>query len=59
MKDSITINCDDCAAEKIKQKVCHEFRFNKEDSEEYLVIDFHDFKLNFKDFISLVIIIDC
>ena len=58
MKDSITINCDDCAAEKIKQKVHHEFRFNEKSSEEHLIIDFHDFKLSFEDFTSLVIITD-
>ena len=58
MQDSITIDCDDCAAEKISQIIHCEFRFNKEDSEEYLAIDFHDFKLSFEDFTSLVIITD-
>jgi len=59
MKDSITINCDDCAAEKISQKIHHEFRFNEEDLEECLAVDFHDFKLNFEDFTFLIIITDC
>ena len=36
-----------------------EFKFNEEDSEEHLAINFHDFKLNFKDFIFLIIITDC
>ena len=58
MKDSITINYDNCAAEKISQKIHYEFRFNEEDSEKCLAIDFHDFKLSFEDFTSLVIIID-
>ena len=61
VQDPITIDCDDCAAEKISWKICHELRFNnnEEDSEKCLAIDFHDFKLNFRDFTSLVIITDC
>ena len=43
LKDSITIKCDDCAAAKISQKIHHELRFNEEDSEECLAINFHDF----------------
>ncbi len=58
MKDSITINYNDCVIEKIKQKVHHELRFNEKDSEECLIINFHNFKLSFKDFISLIIITD-
>ena len=59
VQDSITIDCDDCAAEKISWKIHHEFRFNEEDSEEHLTIDFHDFKLSFRDFTFLMIITDC
>ena len=58
MQDSITINCNDCAAGKISQKICHEFRFNEENSKEHLAIDFHDFKLSFEDFTFLMIITD-
>ncbi len=43
---------------KIKQKVCHELRFNEENSEKCLAIDFHDFKLSFENFTFLIIIID-
>ena len=59
MKDSIIIDYNDYVTEKIKWKVHHELRFNEEDSEECLVINFHDFKLSFKNFIFLIIIIDC
>ena len=58
MQDLITINYDDCAAGKISQKIHHEFKFNKEDSEECLTINFHDFKLNFEDFTFLITITD-
>ena len=58
MQDSITIDCDNCAAGKISWRIHHEFRFNEEDSEECLTINFHDFKLSFEDFTFLVIIID-
>ncbi len=59
MKDSIIIDYNNCAVRKIKWKVCYELRFNEENSEEYLIINFHNFKLSFEDFISLVIITDC
>ena len=58
MKDSIIINCNSCMIKKIKQKVCHELRFNEENSEKCLAIDFHDFKLSFENFTFLIIIID-
>ncbi len=60
MQDSITINCNDCAAEKISWRIHHELKFNnnKKNSEEYLTINFHDFKLSFEDFTFLVIITD-
>jgi len=59
MEGPITINCNDCAAAKISQRIHHEPRFNnKENSEKHLAIDFHDFKLNFEDFTFLVIITD-
>ncbi len=58
LKDSITINCDDCAATKISQKIHHELKFNKEDSEEHLIINFHDFNSSSEDFTFMTIIID-
>ena len=58
MQDSITIDCNDCAAEKISWKICCKLRFNEKDSEEHLVIDFHDFKQNTEDFIFLMTIIN-
>ena len=34
VKNSIIINCDDCAAEKISQRIHYKFRFNEKNSEE-------------------------
>ena len=59
VQDSITINCNDCAVEKISQRICCELRFNEKDSKKHLTIDFHDFKLNFRDFTFLITITDC
>ena len=59
MKNSITINYNDCAVAKISQKIHHEFRFNEKNSKKCLAIDFHDFKQNAKDFIFLTIITNC
>ena len=56
LKNSITIDCDDCTVAKISWKICHEFRFNEKDSEECLAIDFHDFKQSIEDFTFLIII---
>ena len=58
-KDSITVNCDNYAAEKISWRIHHKLWFNEEDSEECLAIDFHDFKQDFRDWTSLIIITDC
>ena len=58
VEDSITIDCNDCAAGKISQKIHCEFRFSEEDSEEHLAINFHDFKLSFENFTFLMIIIN-
>ena len=59
VENLITIDCNNCAAAKISQKIHCAFKFNKEDSEECLAIDFHDFKLSFRDFTFLIIITDC
>jgi len=58
VKDSITIDCNDCAAAKISWKIHCEFKFNEKNSEEHLAIDFHDFKLNSEDFTFLMTITD-
>ena len=58
VQDSITIDCNNCAAEKISWKIHYEFKFNKKNSEKYLAIDFHNFKLSFEDFTFLMTITD-
>ena len=59
MKDLIIINYNDYAAAKISQKIHCELKFNEENSEKHLAIDFHDFKLSSEDFTFLIIITDC
>ena len=49
MQDSITIDCDDCVTGKISQRIHQKSRFNEDDSEECLAIDFHDFKQDFDE----------
>ncbi len=58
LEGPITIDCDGCAAAKISRKVRREPRSNEEDPGERLAVDFHDFKLGFGGFKSLVTITD-
>ena len=58
LEDSITINCNDCAAAKISWKIHHEFRFNEKNLRECLAIDFHDFNSNFRNLTFMIIITD-
>jgi len=58
LKNSITIDCNNYAVSKILQKIHHEFKFNKKNSEKHLAIDFHNFKQNAENFTFLTIITD-